>query len=239
MRRTKNAELLFNVMIQIYSASLIVVGVSYKLMLIEYSTSANDVIAARMLGASTSDCLRSLGEVIDSNRPCEYDSLLNVQESRRQTIAYLFCYGLAVSFISLDVMILSHNGINIIHHRCHCKEGKMYITGVVMVVVSRIGVTIALIVISSFVNEPVYITLMGFLGIVLQIIVRILGDIYFPRAALALEAIACEYSGYGIEEEREILVWPNTSEPQSASYEEKEIVTESYPDHIFPNKRIE
>ena len=69
--------------------------------------------------------------------------------------------------------------------------------------------------ISPFVNEPVYVALMGLIAVVLQIITRILGDIYFPRISLAFEVIACEFSGKGIEEVREISVWPNTTQPQA------------------------
>jgi hypothetical protein len=206
-------------MSQIYSAALIVVGVSYKLILMEYS-SANELLASRSRAESTTnDCQRMLeGKAVDSNSsadPCDYNTLLSVQNSRRQAIAYLFCFGLGFSFLILDIMILCHNGTNIIHHRSRSNRGKMYITGLIMVIIPRILITIVLMAISPFVKEPVYLALIGLIAIALQINSRILGDIYFPRMSLPLEVIASAFSGKGIEEVREIVVWPNTTQPQT------------------------
>ncbi|GFH54586.1 hypothetical protein CTEN210_11062 [Chaetoceros tenuissimus] len=209
MRRTRNAGILYSSIIQFYSASLILVGVSYKMLLSEYTSEYdsydNDTSYSSQYG-DNSETLRFLGGGASGA-----NKKFTVEE-RRQRIATLFCCALASSFIFLDIMSLAHSGIKITSARCNCPvKGHFRAVPVLLVVVSRLLLVAFLYALSQFVIDPEYVVLTGLCTIILQVCLRFMGKHFFPSLAI-LEMEKSEFEHHNeIEEEK----WPNVTEPRS------------------------
>jgi hypothetical protein len=158
MRRSRHAGLSYNFMFQIYSAALIIVGVSYKLLLTEYTIKyAYD--GARTLAS-------------------EVGYLSNTE--RRKYISNFFCYGLAGTFVTLDFINLAHSGISATLHKCVFESRKLAAKALTLVVLTRCCIVIGVMVISQFISEdPQYIALLGFISVAMQVGIRFLQNLYF------------------------------------------------------------
>jgi len=167
LRRSRYSGIVFVTFIQFYSAALILVGVSYKMLLTEYTTKYAD--------ASYGDN-RNLADSTDSAYTKEESN------ERRQTIANLFSFSLAGVFIFLDILSLNHSGFEKATKRCHCTDsGSFRFKGIALVLVTRILIVSFLATLSFYVTDPEYVALIGFVTIVMQVMVRFLGRTYFPE----------------------------------------------------------
>ena len=211
MRRSRLSGILFSTVIQFYSASLILVGVSYKMLLTEYTSAYADSSYGGSYG-SENRLLASSAGATDTYTTKE----------RQQRIANLFCFALAAVFLFLDVLTIAHSGFSALSNRCHCKEGNFQMKGFALVVFSRIVIIIFLATLSQYISDPELIVLIGFGTIVMQVTVRFLGRVYFPSKQLhAIEDL--EFKKEEIQEER----WPNTTQPRSIPEEDFDIEVEA------------
>jgi len=205
LRRSRISGVLFSTVIQFYSASLILVGVSYKMLLTEYTSAYAD--------SSDGDSYGSEHRLLASSAGATESY---TTEERRQRVANLFCFALAAVFLFLDVLTIAHSGFNALTDRCHCKDdGHILMKGIGLVVISRIFIMAFLVTLSQYVTDPELVVLIGFGTIVLQVAVRFLGRVYFPSKLIPgiedLELKAEEIEGDH---------WPNTTQPRSIPEED-------------------
>jgi len=202
MRRSRNAGICFSFANQIYSASLILVGVSYKLISTEYSSEYDTVDyeteggdGHRLLGGSSSS----------------YPEKLSTSE-RQSRIATLFGLALGVVFITLDIMIIAHNGFASSRDRCYCKAGKVQYIGIFVVVISRVLICAFIMTLSQYYYTPHVVAWLGLGTIVMQVSVRFLGKIYFPTKMVVHVVNGVKHK-ISLHSEESSEVWPNVTRP--------------------------
>jgi hypothetical protein len=164
MRRSSSGGYIFAYSMTIYSACLIMVGCSYKMILHHF---------------------------LDEEKGEDNTS------DEAQRIANLFSWSMAMSFASLDFLIMSHRGI-ITNFSRLCKGG------IVPCLISAIDYTLilALALLSRFTTNLESLALWGLVLVILQLLLRTKGLRYFP------------VSKNSIEDPRP---WPNMSVPQTAA----------------------
>lgn len=200
MRRSRLAGLSFSFLIHIYSAGLIIVGVSFKMLLTEYSKDYSTYD-----GSSVSKTVnRFLAG--DSETP-KYG-----KEESRQRIAYFFLIGLAIVFLCLDLINLTHGSME----RCHSSHGRIRLKGILLVVALRVGVIIFIGTACLYVTEPVVVALVGLACIFIQILIRAMGTIFFPSQTVH------DHNGNVqpgqpnvVDKECNEEHWPNTTQPMA------------------------
>lgn len=188
MRRHKNSGVLFSQTYSIYSAALIAVGASYKLLLYtvsDYSRRLYPIfpneyeVGARWLAAAGDD---------DSG--CSPST-----EEKKQMVAHLFSGAMAIAFVCLDVMLLAHVGLKKEVDKCKilgsvCENGtrKMQynIKGILFVVVPRGAITIFIATLSQWEKNPSALAGFGLAAVVCQLITRFLGNIWLPDSEFSL-----------------------------------------------------
>lgn len=198
-RKSRERGITFVSLLVIYSAALIVVGVSYKMFLTEYvkeasyATKYDTYDKERSLMAYNEDMRFLAGEggaVSDSY----------TKEDRRQRIAHLFVGGLTVAFLSLDLQILAHKGIHESYERC-TKVGKMRTKILLVEVFPRICKLLVTACASQFVTDPMQLSLFGLAIIVFSIIFMFVGECVITNKEDKCEADHDH--------------WPNVTEPES------------------------
>jgi len=201
MRRKRSAGFAFAFLLQIYSAALIVVGVGYKMLLLEY-TEEYEVAAYGTTDTGTDAAYRVLagGDTSVS------------KEERRQRIANLFCGGMAAVFITLDLLILAHNGIDASLEMCYCKDAGLRWRGIILVA-SRVFTSAFILTLSQYVTDPEYVALIGMGSIIVQVAGRVLGRVYFPVGDMDHGHNDGKEECDDDDDER----WPNSTQPQSSS----------------------
>ena len=217
MRRTRGAGVSYGFFLQIYSASLITVGASYKMLLTEYTSEYADYKEEGGYDYGNKDGHDGANHRLLAGG----DGPTYELDDRRQRIANLFCCGLAATFISLDLMTIAHNGMESLQTRCYGEGSssrmKVKVTGIMLVVVSRLAITAFIVTLSQYVTEPEYVALTGLGTIAMQITVRFL-EVYFLNESLRHD----DHGGkveivMGHEKDR----WPNVTEPMSIPAKEE------------------
>jgi low temperature requirement protein LtrA len=181
MRRTRLSGMFFNFFIQLYSASLIIVGVGYKMLLTEY-TSDYAVKDSDSDGDSygTDGYTRSLA---GSSSALKYSTA-----ERQQRIAWIFGLGLGSVFICLDLLTMAHNGIDAGRARCNDPEtGKFNFKGFFIVVVSRLLIMGFVMTFSLYYSEPHGIAWFGLATIIMQVSRNIHYSLFLSQYAYRYE----------------------------------------------------
>lgn len=183
MRRHKNAGYLFNVVMSMYSAALLAVGASYKILL--HSLEDIDEDKGRRLFSFPypfdDQQHRWLAEI---DLACGPNSI-----ERKQNVAHLFSVAMSVVFFSLDALILTHVGLKKGVDKCKVEENlcdqtvatkwRYNFKGLVFVVLPRIAITAVIVTLSQYVVDPGILALVGFGAVFCQIADRYIGDIFF------------------------------------------------------------
>ncbi len=176
MRRSRPGALLFVIFIQIYSAALVIVGVSFKMLLTEYkydNESDSEAMVKEYESSSSSNYGRFLAGSGD-------EKSMYSDEERRQRIATFFCVGLGISFLSLDLLTLAHLGIKAIHDRFYNVKGVFARAVVLSLNISRFLITAFIFTVFLHTTEPELVALYGLISIILQVFVSLVGYIFFP-----------------------------------------------------------
>jgi len=174
LRRSRLGGTAFAWLNQIYSAALIIVGVSYKMLLTEYQYEVKEEVVDYDNNYNKSSSI--LGRLLaGDDSKSKYDT-----EDRRQRIAYFFCAGLAVVFACLDLLNLAHNGIAASLNRCTCTKGNLRIKAVFFVVVFRLVIILLTATACFYITEPELVAVVGFTAIFMQVLIRIMGSFFFP-----------------------------------------------------------
>jgi hypothetical protein len=166
MRRSKEAGFAFGFLMQVYSAGLVLLGVSYKMLLYEFFYESN-----KEGGRFLFDVPRWLAG--------GGGALLYETEDRQQRIANFFCGSMATVWFCSDAMIVVHRGLRDNVGRCTCPEtNKVKVKGALLVVV-RFGMIAFIATLSQYETDPRALSLIGLSGIFVQLLLRIFSSMIF------------------------------------------------------------
>ncbi|GKY93844.1 hypothetical protein MPSEU_000351300 [Mayamaea pseudoterrestris] len=166
MRRSRLSGMLVNYTYQIYSASLIILGCTYKMFLYE-------VVEATQTSHGR---FRVLGKVFDRWLAEEESSLPT--EVRQQNIANLFSGSMACVWLCQDIMLLAHKGLHANYHRgVECSIAKRAIS--VSFVLVRVGLIVFFATLSQYETDPARLAAIGCAGVVMQFLSRAVGTMVF------------------------------------------------------------
>ena len=204
LRRSKEAGLAFSHLMQLYSASLIILGASYKMLLYEFTYEES----------SSSSHRRMLFPILNASRWLAGggdDSTLLEADDRRQRAANFFCGSLAVTWLCLDLMILTHRGLSANTGRCRCKEsGGLKWIGV-LTTVCRVGLLVFMATLSTYLTDPGKLVLVGLGGIIAQVLLRFATTLVFGPE-LGEESEEHDEVKGGVGDPKK---WPNVTAPQA------------------------
>lgn len=175
LRRSKDRGLVWQIFLFVYASSLIALGSSFTLLV--RSSSADEASRARE----------------DDNASGRYRSLATGESTvyplleMRRRGTYIFAISLALVFLSLDVMSLTHVGFKHSRRRCYCKESKWYNKIGIALVVARVGLigltgSLAWIIDGNSDDDVVALTGTGFAITLVQLGMRHLGETFLSEA---------------------------------------------------------
>jgi hypothetical protein len=197
MRRSKEAGFAFSILMQIYSAALIVLGVDYKMLLYEYTYENED--KRRLSTTILHDLSRWLASDSSSS------TLPYTKEERQQHIAHFFCGSLAIVFFCSDAMILAHKGLKDNMGRCRCKQtGHTKIIGIVLVLL-RGGLIVFVATLSQYETNPEHLALIGLASICAELALRVVSTAVFPDDQIHVDNV----ESHALPEDLESDKWPN------------------------------
>jgi hypothetical protein len=151
-RRNKDAGIWWTIVNAIYSASLIAVGVSYKLFMKSFHESERRKLHKQQ---------ESFRDLLDA----DYVS---------QRPAHLFSASMAIAFCCLDLMSLLHRGLYTSINRCHCKYTKKKNFLGISITIGRICLILFIATLSQYVTSPKIL-----IGVLSQLLIRRLGHVAF------------------------------------------------------------
>ena len=167
IRRTKEAGFVFSLLMFVYSAALVLLGVSYKMMLYEFVYESSKRNRQLLLEVPR--------WLTGGEGTLQYDT-----DDRQQRVAHFFCGSMATVWFCLDVMMIVHRGIDSNVSRCTCsRTKKMKLTGLLLVFI-RAGLIVVIATLSQYVRDPEVVALIGLSATFLQLLLRILSSIVFP-----------------------------------------------------------
>lgn len=168
MHRHRQSSYAVSVLMQFYSAGLVIVGASYKLFMYEYTYEKyEDIVHVR--------ALRSLAE----------GSLGDFDEStRRQQIAYFFCFSLGVVWVCSDLMMIMHKGLYYNWKRLRHEITDEVRKIAVILVLVRVGLVAFIATLWLYLTDPHHLAAIGMCCIIVQMLLRAIGDIVFPHESL-------------------------------------------------------
>lgn len=167
-RRDKNSGFVFLVLMHVYSASLIVLGASYKMLLYEYVYAENG--NRRMLLPALTRLLSGV----------ESAALRFETEDRRQRVANFFCGSMALVFFCMVATAITHRGISANLHRCECEATQKTRYWVVFLITLQVAVIGLIATLSQYSTAPGVLAFVGLCGIFCQLVLRVLGSFAFP-----------------------------------------------------------
>jgi len=161
IRRSKDAGVWFTFINGVYSASLLVVGASYKSFLTGFADAARRLDEERILLGSEESNLSG--------------------KDRLQQIANLFGGALAILWFCTDVLMVLHLGLSNCLGRCQCSESKAINKKGLFLLTCRACLIPISATVGLWLTDPAKLAAFG-LGIVIaQLLLRRLGGMYFPR----------------------------------------------------------
>ena len=194
LRRSKEAAVTFTMLMQIYSAALVVLGTSYKMLLYEYVYMEQEAGASRKLWSNTISRL-----LAGSAEP------MFEMDERQQRVSHFFCISMALVWLCSDLMIINHRGLSDNLGKCRLSNsgGFLKVVGLTLAFL-RLALIVFMATLSQWVVEPSVLAFVGLVGILCQILLRVVGTSYFGP----------EYNSHDEDEASTDDVWPNVTKPQ-------------------------
>jgi hypothetical protein len=202
LRRDKNAGIGFTWFQFIYSAALVALGAAYTLFVLEFSYEDS-----RRLEWEE----RSLAGGNES----KYDAA-----ERQQRSAHLFSASLTIVFFSLEALSALHVGIQNSKKRCVSqKTHQMNVKGVI-VLIFRGGVIAFVATLSQWVTDAEKLAEIGLGVTVSQILLRLLGTMYFPDHVHAFHTSVDDVHQANSDPEEN--KWPNVTHARAEAADNSE-----------------
>jgi small-conductance mechanosensitive channel len=189
LRRSKEAAINFTLLIQIYSAALVVLGTSYKMLLFEYAYLSQENGSYRKLWSNP------LARLLAGA-----DEPMFATDERQQRVSHFFCISMAVVWLCSDLMIINHRGLQDNLGKCRFSHSGFLRFVAISLAFLRLALIVFMATLSQWVVEPSVLALVGLIGIICQVLLRVVGSSYFGP----------EYESHLIEDE----LWPNATKPQ-------------------------
>ena len=184
MRRNITRGYAYIILFQLFSAALIILGASYKMLLYEFIYSDYDD-GADDSEAEKEDHRRMLFAPIAMRRWLAGGgggALLYEPEDRQQRSAHLFCWSLAAVFLFSDLLIIVHKGIK--EHMYKCKNNQRSkaakLLGLPLVIV-RIALIVFMATLSQYATDGGLISFVGLVCIVVELMLRVVGTALFKE----------------------------------------------------------
>jgi hypothetical protein len=177
IRRSVGSSFLFYWIFQVFSLAMIILGVSYKMSLVEIvseETKKHENVYRRSLLFHGGDggTSRLLAGAVN---PALGLSTIEKQ----QHIAHLFSGSLSVIFFCSDAMSLTHRGIRTQIKRCECANTRLKRFLLVVLVTCRLVAFVFVAMLSQFVTDPGQVVAIGTFTITAQVGIRLLGSYVF------------------------------------------------------------
>jgi hypothetical protein len=183
MRRSKNAGVLFNLCMHMYTLALVSLGAAYTAFLVPLKEedkgtrrlNHNLGLLSNILlndGESTAFEQRSLAGSGGDGGTGFYDA-----DTYNEKVAQLFCLSLALVYLALDLTTLCHLGFKEMQGRCYCKENGTNRKGFVLVVM-RVLLMFFTATMYFWEQRPYILSIIGLLSVIVQIWLRKMGAIF-------------------------------------------------------------
>jgi hypothetical protein len=231
MRRKKEAGVAFSILMQIYSAALILLGVSYKMFLFEYVY--EDAGSHRMMTEQGAGTRRMFFAVPRGLAGGGAAALQYETDDRQQRIAYFFCGCMAVVWLTCDLMIIVHRGLKDNLNRCYCEHTHKARSLAITLIVSRVGLIVFIATLSLYVTDPLVLPVTGLCCIFVQLILRVISGVVFPD-----DGVHSEVDEHGdhveVEDDEDENKWPNTTQAQAVpgnQVDAEDVTTSSEVEH--------
>lgn len=181
IRRSLWSAYFFAVTVQVYCATLIVVGVSYKMLLTQFQFDAGiPTVEDKYQGSIISFDTRLLAGEGEGYEGGGFDL------KREQAIANFFCISMAISFLCLDVMNILHKGVKQNIDRCSISSSSSQsffhrqLKSGAIIPFLRVACSFFIGTACLYVTKPLWVALTGLFSIIFQVCVRFLGEIFYP-----------------------------------------------------------
>eukprot|EP00978_Attheya_sp_CCMP212_P046128 scaffold375638_cov58-Attheya_sp.AAC.1 len=206
MRRTKEAGVAFSFLMQAYSASLVAVGGSYKMLLYEftYEGEYDSGDGKRLLTPSYGP---PLGRSLAGGPPSGFS-----EEDRQQRVANIFCISLAIVWFTSDMMTICHKGLSSNWDRCHCDKDSNFSKIGAFVIFLRICLLVFIATLSQYVSDPTPIAIIGLVGNMAQVILREMSTAIFSDGNVHDTHDGEKHSEESDEDDDK---WPNTTQARA------------------------
>ena len=103
------------------------------------------------------------------------------ETTRRQQIAYFFCFSLGITFLCSDVFMVMHKGLYYNWKRLrHETTDEVRHVGIVLLL-ARVGLLAFIATLWLYVIDPHHLAAIGMCCIIAQVGLRIIGDVAFPH----------------------------------------------------------
>ena len=195
------------------SFALVAVGVSFKMLLYEYIYQESGGYKLRKLLQVLRDS--AMRHLAGGGGP-KYST-----DERQQRVANFFCGSMAIAWVSLDLMILTHQGLRNNVHRCECQITKKISKLGVLFAIIRAGLIAFIASLSQYVQKPELIAIIGMVAIIVQVSTRVLGDLIYPKAKVAADHGHGAEAGSGRDNESEEDRWPNVTHARAKHVDQK------------------
>ena len=172
LRRNRERGYAFMILFQLYSAALIILGASYKMMLYEYVPMDTDEDSGhrRMLLVDVAGEFRRF--LAGDNSA----ALRLTAADRQQRIANFFCGSMAAVWFLSDMLILVHRGIKENLQRCkNTPKPKLIKILAIPLLLARVGLVVFIATLSQYQTSPSYLAFIGLVGILAQVVLRVVG----------------------------------------------------------------
>lgn len=203
LRRSKEAAIKFTMLMQIYSAALVVLGTAYKMLLYEYVYAAKE---------ESSGSYRKLWSNPLARLLAGSDEPMFATAERQQRVSHFFCISMALVWLCSDLMIINHRGLKDNLGYCRLSHTGFLKFVALTLAFLRLGLIIFMATLSQWVTDPSVLAFVGLIGIISQVLLRVVGTSYF----------GAEYDGHDKDEASSENIWPNVTKPQVENQEASE-----------------
>lgn len=202
MRRKKERGYAFVILVQLYSAALIILGASYKMLLYEFVYVADSDYGADAAYGTDTGYGNATAYITESTYDTNGDghrrllvfgsklhrllagggggALRFDKEDREQRVANLFCGSMAAIWFLNDLLILVHKGIKENMERCKDTPAPKLVKLLgIPLLLARIGLVAFMASLSQYATDPSLIAFVGLWGVVAQVALRVVGTFLY------------------------------------------------------------
>ena len=176
IRRKRSAGLTFGLLMQVYSAAIIILGVSYEMFLYSFTVEG---------GSYRRSMLPRLPRWLAGNfSDPEYDS-----EDRDRQVAHFFSASFAVVYFCSDAILLTHRGLEDNLGRCRCPNSKRAKVKGIVTILLRVCIWAFMATLSQWQTDPTLLSAIGLTSIVAQILLRFVASGVFVDDRVHIDLI--------------------------------------------------